>query len=331
VRAPNIVELFQPQVTNFPQINPPDPCSVNSDARTGSNAAAVRALCLAQGVPNDLIDNFTFTAGQVEGLVGGNRDLKEETADTVTFGAVFRSQSDNPWLSSLQLSLDWYRINIVDAITTINADKALDRCFDPQFNSGFSVDNPYCRAFSRTVDNGEIFALQLQQNIGGLQTSGIDVQLDWAADVGPGRVGVNWVGAWLNSFDQQDLPGAPWAHNVDTIGQNNATTFPNWKWTFNATYELGGLGLNARWRYIAGMTDVNVPTFEVPSVSYFDAGASYKFASGTMVDGLALRIGVTNLTDKRPQIFPSYVQSNTDPSSYDVLGRRYFVSANYAF
>jgi outer membrane receptor protein involved in Fe transport len=142
---------------------------------------------------------------------------------------------------------------------------------------------------------------------------------------------VNWVGAWLHSYDQQEVPGASFTHYLDTTGKTIASAHPNWKWTFNATYELGGLGLNARWRYIAGMTDFNEPTFELPSVSYLDAGASYKFASGTLIDGLTMRVGVTNLTDKAPQIYPSYVQSNTDPSSYDVLGRRYFISANYSF
>jgi outer membrane receptor protein involved in Fe transport len=44
---------------------------------------------------------------------------------------------------------------------------------------------------------------------------------------------------------------------------------------------------------------------------------------------LRLRAGVTNLTDEDPIIYPSQQQANTDPSTYDILGRRYFVSATY--
>ena len=44
-----------------------------------------------------------------------------------------------------------------------------------------------------------------------------------------------------------------------------------------------------------------------------------------------LRVGIENATDEDPPIFPSYSQSNTDPSQYDVLGRRYYVSLNYSF
>jgi iron complex outermembrane receptor protein len=43
-----------------------------------------------------------------------------------------------------------------------------------------------------------------------------------------------------------------------------------------------------------------------------------------------LRAGVTNVLNQEPPIFPTYQQANTDPSVYDVLGRRYFVGLNYA-
>ena len=41
--------------------------------------------------------------------------------------------------------------------------------------------------------------------------------------------------------------------------------------------------------------------------------------------------GIRNLTDEDPVIYPTNQQANTDPSTYDVLGRRYFVSATYSF
>ena len=40
---------------------------------------------------------------------------------------------------------------------------------------------------------------------------------------------------------------------------------------------------------------------------------------------------VNNLTDKDPPLFTSYSNSNTDPSTYDVLGRRYFVGVSARF
>ena len=45
VRSPNIAELFQPQVNNFPNIANSDPCNANSSFRTGASGAQVTALC----------------------------------------------------------------------------------------------------------------------------------------------------------------------------------------------------------------------------------------------------------------------------------------------
>jgi len=44
-----------------------------------------------------------------------------------------------------------------------------------------------------------------------------------------------------------------------------------------------------------------------------------------------LEFGVDNVTDLEPPLFPSYQQANTDPSQYDVLGRRYWVALRYQF
>jgi iron complex outermembrane receptor protein len=331
VRAPNISELFQPQVTNFPSLPDRDPCNINSAERTGANAAQVRALCIAQGIPESLIDAFNNPNEQAEGLSGGNPALKEETADTLTFGVVFRSQSDNPWLSNLQASVDWYSIDIDDAIATVAASTFVPRCYDAAFNPGLSLDNPFCNFFERNTFNGEITnALEVQQNIGRIETSGIDFQVDWAIDVGPGRLGLNWIASRLTQYDRQELPGDPFRKLGGTIDGLIASAYPDWKWTFNLAYDIGDVNLNARWRYIDSLDDFNEPTFRIPSVSYLDMTASYAFSQG-VISGLRLRAGVTNLTDKEPPIYPSAVQSNTDPSTYDVLGRRYFVSAIYKF
>lgn len=331
VRAPNITELFQPQVTSFPSVPGRDPCRVSSDERNGAFGAQVRDLCLAQGLPGGLIDSYNNGNTQADGLAGGNPELFEETADTFTLGVVFRSESSNPWLSGLQVAVDWYQIEIEDAIDSVSAATFVPRCYDPAFNPDFSVDNFYCSFFTRSTFNGQIInALELEQNIGAIKTSGIDVQIDWAADVGPGRLGMNWVVAWLDKYDRQELPGDPFEARAGTIASNIAEAYPKWKWTYNLHYTIADITMTARWRYIHGMTDTEVTTFELPSMSYIDLSAAYAFSTG-VVEGITLRAGVTNLMDKDPIIYPSSVQSNTDPSTYDVLGRRYFVAASYRF
>jgi iron complex outermembrane recepter protein len=68
----------------------------------------------------------------------------------------------------------------------------------------------------------------------------------------------------------------------------------------------------------------------VPSYDYFDHFASYVVPEG-MLSGLTLRAGVENLADKDPPLVASAVAANTDPSQYDVLGRRYYFNLTYRF
>jgi iron complex outermembrane receptor protein len=47
--------------------------------------------------------------------------------------------------------------------------------------------------------------------------------------------------------------------------------------------------------------------------------------------GGRLMAGVNNLADKSPSLIDAFVQANTGPSTYDVLGRRYYVGLKAHF
>ncbi len=333
VRAPSVFELFSPQVPNFPSYSNPDPCSVTSASRTGPNAAAVRALCLAQGIPATLIDSYNFNGTQVEGLAGGNPDLSEETADTFTAGITFQSPSSNPWLSAFQLSVDYYSIEIDDYVTSVPARTFIARCYDPAYNATFDVNNTFCNFFERRAEDGNIInALEVNANVGAVETAGIDVQVDWAADMGPGRFSVNWIMTFLDKWEIQEVPGDPFTPLEGTVGYFGAgDNFPEEKSTMNLAYKMGGWGLSAQWRYITEVDDIDTDTeFTLDSRNYFDLTASYAFDEG-LLDGATVRVGVINVADEDPVIYPSSQQANTDPTTYDVLGRRYFLNLNYKF
>jgi outer membrane receptor protein involved in Fe transport len=59
---------------------------------------------------------------------------------------------------------------------------------------------------------------------------------------------------------------------------------------------------------------------------YHDISARY-----AITPNLAIRAGISNLTDQQPRLYSPNIQSNTDPSTFDVLGRRYFVGLNAKF
>ena len=64
--------------------------------------------------------------------------------------------------------------------------------------------------FSRNPATGDIVdAYEILRNSEGLRTSGLDLQLDWRFDLGPGELGVNWLVSYLDSFEQLEASGIP--------------------------------------------------------------------------------------------------------------------------
>jgi outer membrane receptor protein involved in Fe transport len=68
----------------------------------------------------------------------------------------------------------------------------------------------------------------------------------------------------------------------------------------------------------------------VPARDYVSLNAGHTVRDGALA-GFTVRLGVENVLDEQPPIFPSWQQANTDPSQYDVLGRRYFARLEYTF
>jgi outer membrane receptor protein involved in Fe transport len=49
------------------------------------------------------------------------------------------------------------------------------------------------------------------------------------------------------------------------------------------------------------------------------------------VEAFTFRIGLNNAFDRKPETYAPNVQSGTDPSLYDVLGRRAYASVRLKF
>jgi iron complex outermembrane recepter protein len=335
VRAPSVIELYKPQLPglfnyfSFDVVL--DPCDVESEQRAGPDAASVEALCIAHGVPPARLPVFSDPQQLWSGVAGGNPELGPEDAMTTTLGAVWTSPFSHPLLTSLQVSLDGYHIEIADKIDWVAADQFVPYCFDARYNPEFSPTNQWCRLFGRNPQTGRITDVQqLLQNAYNWETSGIDLQVDWRFDLGPGQLGVSGLASWLDSFEisVDDSSAAPTEY-LGTVGRFGGS-LPEWKTNLHVNYAWRDLTLGATWRYVDTMTDVSNPEYHVPGVNYFDLNASYEVATGLLA-GLRLRVGVENLTDEDPPILADPLDANTDPSQYDVLGRRYYVSLNYSF
>ncbi len=59
VRVPSIFELFLPGTSSFVFFDPAEPCSVDSLQRNGPDAPLVEALCVEQGMPVELLPDYS--------------------------------------------------------------------------------------------------------------------------------------------------------------------------------------------------------------------------------------------------------------------------------
>jgi len=346
IRAPNVVELYNPAVAGPALLGTADPCDFDSSYRTGPNAASVRALCVAQGVSPAIIDSYKLTFLGTKAIQSGNPDLSPEKADTFTAGLVYHPSIATPWLSRINLSVDYYNIKLKDAISALSADIVFQRCYSADYNAIFSASNQYCAAIQRNAATGyPDSTLTPYFNLGALKTSGVDFQIDWAVGLGDlglsdsyGQIAINSVISRLIDFEAQATPGAGWVDYTGTYGFNPNGSYtigdngahPRWKATTTLNWSLDGWSLGGRWYYVGPMRDLVLTptggTHDLPSYSRFDLFGGWK-----LNQRWALQAGVNNLFDKEPLATFGGLPGNTDSGTYDPLGRRFFVSVTGRF
>lgn len=353
IRTPSVGELYAPVSTASVGIGTAtatstlgDPCDTRSSFRRGSNAAPVRALCLAQGVPVGIIDTYQLGTAQVFALNGGNPDLKEETANTYSAGAVITSPFTSPVVRRLSLSVDAYKIQIKNAIGPLPIGQAIQNCFNIGGNNPtYSASNYYCSLIgARNAATGvPINPSQPLLNLGQYTVQGLDVQVDWKIkldDLGLGNNGelaFNTAVSYLDKFKIQALPGAPvydYAGKIGTAGRIDETSgqaHPRWKSVTSASYTRGIASVGMVWRYSSAMKDASVAanpastTPGVPSYSLFD----FNFRINTPFNSV-IRAGVTNAFNKKPPILQGLLNS-FDAQNYDTIGRYFFVGITQKF
>ncbi len=354
VREPNFGELFAGG-GSAPQYF--DPCSASSNARDPGNPdiAGINNLCLNSGfnggVGAGAYASFEQTPGSQIGVdLAGNTALDPEKGTTFTVGLAWQSGSDNQWLSRLRGTVDYWNIKIEDAILTPTPNQIVAQCFNYYgTNPTYDINNVNCDGILRV--GGDIlwiynpatgYDVFVADNDGSQEASGIDFQVDYGFDLewlgldNWGSVRVNALISHLIEFKQQDpIAGGvelDFAGTASYFGAGLGTSYPEWKATVTTSWMVGDFAFTARGRFIGEMDNrlaVEFPgeTFTGPdSMWYWDVAGDW-----AMTDNVSLRVGVNNLFDEDPQVYAPNVQSGTDPSTYDVVGRRVFSQIKLRF
>ncbi len=330
VRAPNVFELFQGNSNGFPGAT--DPCSAGGFVAGTTDAA----LCQATGVPAGQVGVFNQANTQIEGQFGGNANLSEETSDTFTLGVVVEA-TDN-----LSITLDYFDISIEDSISVLGGGVAnvLDICF----NQIRDASSPFCQAVARRPDGNVDVVRVLNENIAELETSGIDLGINYTTDLGFGIGGdgsslnIDFKATFLDTYDV--TPVADLDDVNECAGQfGNTCGRPRNELIANArvSWLTGDWTFSSLVRYLSAVDDdtivnggANRDDLVVPEVGdefYLDLSAAYNYS-----DDLSFNFGIKNVFDTEPTaIGDQQQQANTFPETYDLLGTRFFFSANYKF
>ena len=317
VRAPNIGELFQP--TSTAQSFFEDPCTTRSVVNgTSFRAANCRAQLAAVG-RNTLLGEED-TGFVVNGVSQGNLGLRPERARTWTAGVVLRPR----FLPGLTASADWYDINLKDAINTVGGNDLVNLCVDSP-----TLDNAFCRAFTRTQGNGRISGFTVgPQNVANFRTAGLDINIDYRLQTASiGTFDVRLVAGYLDRLTFVAIPGAAETNNRDSFGA------PKWNANFAPTWTLGEVSVNynLRWFNATRAFDRNT-TAANPDVAErrflrFDALWQHDIQLAYQVpNGFGFYGGITNFTDQKPD--PAAYGTNVPISP---LGRFFYVGARLRF
>jgi outer membrane receptor protein involved in Fe transport len=343
-RAPNVGELFSPEDTEVQATAyNGDPCGTNSFAPWGANAAFnpsgyqnAIALCTqlmgAGPAASFYAQPQTNVFASVSVIDSGNPDLQSEVADTTTFGVVLS-------FDAVELSVDWYEIQIEDIIGSISYDTVYRQCLSPEFNPTLTpTGSPYCSTnwIQRDPDTGGSQRVKVSQaNLGFYKTSGVDVNVNWRKQLGDngGMLGVNVLSSFLDEYLTQDLKTSP---IVDSKGSGADGGQFDYRIFSTVSYTQGPFSTSLRMRYYPSIDHASVvqnpasTTLGADSYSVFDLSGRFRFS-----DRYDIRFGIDNLLDTEPNIYGATPTTTgnglTLNQFYDVLGRRYYVGLRAAF
>ncbi len=338
VRAPNIQELFSPNIVAL---------NGNGDPCTGATPDFTAAQCALTGVSAAQYGQLAGNpAGQYNGLIGGNADLQPEKATTKSLGVVLQPS----FLPGFAATVDWFDIKVKDVIQPIGQDVILEQC-------GLTGAASFCSLIHRDA-TGSLwrspsgFIEDRPLNLGSFKVRGIDVNTSYSREIGEfGTANLSFTGTWTDKWITDNGVSAPY-DCTGLYGLVCGTPTPEWRHRMRVGFNMpNGFGISAGWRYFnsvkldrtssnPSLTGAFAPVNEkIPAQSYFDLAATF-----SVQNSYNFRVGVQNLLDRDPPIIGSngssavinacpgtFCSGNTFPQVYDALGRYIYVGVTLDF
>jgi len=315
-RQPSVYELYGAQSLSYATAL--DPCA-------GATNPTIVASCMKAGVRNP----GTFSqqgAGQVATITGGNAKLRPEAGRTYTFGAVLTPR----WIPGLSTSVTFWHYNVSSTVGSLATNYILNNCYD-------GTNTALCNLVTRSA-NGQISqVLAVDQNLGTMNTSGIDWDFDYRIRLtAMDSISVTNNLQNLVNFSQQQTPGGQYYHYTNAIYYPSGTSNPRWRDYATATWQHGRFSFTYMANYTGGLHYNDSSSFmqlsdgygrvKAPAIVQQDIALGYRYSSWNFTGG------INNIANKAPTFFPDGA-TNTDTSTYSsfVMGRNFWLQISKDF
>jgi outer membrane receptor protein involved in Fe transport len=276
--------------------------------------------------------SFTLVQADLQGISGfdrGNPLLNDEKGKSLTVGLTFTPRAVN----GLTLTLDYFRIEIDDAIVSTPRQFILNQCYA-------GGNEALCAFITRRVEQegasspGSLDLIDSAvTNSGGLYTEGVDLTAAYAAKVGPGRLVGRLAYTHVLKGYTVPLPGSDQDPFAGEVGASKH------KASLGLTYNVGPFGVSSQTTYIGKASLDNTfladygyepGAYGIGAKVYNDFQFTYTFKKAQFY------VGIDNAFDTKPPMLITGLPGNvtgaeTDASTYDAIGRRYYLGVRMSF
>jgi iron complex outermembrane receptor protein len=264
-------------------------------------------------------------------IIGGNPAVKPEKADTYSAGIVLQPT----FVNGLSVSVDWYSINVKDAIGRLGAQNIVNECYEGA--------TQLCAQITRDPTTGVITGMRdIFLNINSEKVVGTDLEADYQTGLGANRsLTFRLLGGYLDEESLSNL-GAPVQQLAGTTGN---MPLPRVQLNLSATYAQGPVSVYVNERFISdgkrewnddelALGGVTINNDHISSAVYTDLNLAYTLDSKSKSEWQFF-LNVQNVFDRAPPrvyIFSGFNgTTDTNRALFDVLGRRFVLGAKFNF
>lgn len=328
-RAPNNSELFSAPSETFASVT--DPCDGVTASSTGEADAACRAIPgVAAAIAANGVFQYTLADTQgINGFVGGNPNLEEETGKTITAGFTFTPT----FASGLIFTFDYFDITIEDAISSVGRSYTVEQCL-------LTGEPVFCDNVIRFGNSGLLQTVNAQLiNIAGFESRGFDAQLRYNRALnllGDDSLGLTLNYTYLLDFKTQSDPASEPVENAGTFGASYSTHRASGR----ATYAIDGTSLSWQTTFLSGgpfLRDTFISNN--PDVVALNDIEDYWLhnlqVSQNIGENFTFYFNVDNVFDTKPQYLPGTPYGTPTgletSETFDLFGRRFTAGARFRF